>query len=164
MALPVNAIPAPCLRQVSTGKGIPTRETSANQATIPPRQAWLPSLVPIQARVSAFTPRQVWIPTSTRKGVEPSRHPQTLTNLNKPFGEGTPGAKKAHRAQSTRMIFIGNIPIDIPIAEVMMTSYSEEVTTPKTAKVKFVKHLTSSTPVMVPELYKSRRLLLLQCP
>jgi len=46
----------------------------------------------------------------------------------------------------------------------MMTSYSEEVTTPKTAKVKFVKHLTSSTPVMVPELYKSRRLLLLQCP
>jgi len=32
----------------------------------------------------------------------------------------------------------------------MMTSYSEERTTPKIAKVKFVKPLTSSIPVMVP--------------
>jgi len=31
----------------------------------------------------------------------------------------------------------------------MLTSYSEEVLTPKTAKVKFVKPSTSSTPIMV---------------
>jgi len=69
---------------------------------------------------------------------------------NKHFGEGTSGVKKAPKAQSTRRIFIGSIPIDIPIAEVMMTSYSEEVIAPKTAKVKFVKPSTSSTSIMVP--------------
>jgi len=68
---------------------------------------------------------------------------------NKQFGGGTSGVKNAPKAQSTRRIFMGSIPIDIPIAEVMMTSYSEEVTTPKTAKVKFVKPSTSSSPVMV---------------
>jgi len=73
-----------------------------------------------------------------------------MTKPNKQFGEGTSGVKKAPKAQSTRRIFVRSIPIDIPIAEVMMTSYSEEVTTPKTAKVKFVKSSTSSTPVMVP--------------
>jgi len=87
-----------------------------------------------------------------------------LRKPNKQFGKGTSGAKKASQAQSTRRIFIGSIPIDIPIVEVMMTSYSDEVTTPKTAKVKFVKPSTSSTPIMVPELYKSRRLPLLQFP
>jgi len=61
-------------------------------------------------------------------------HPQTVKKSNKQFGEGTSGVKKAPKAQSTRRIFIGSIPIDILIAEVMMTSYSEEVTTPKTAK------------------------------
>jgi len=73
-----------------------------------------------------------------------------MTKLNKQFRERTSGVKKAPKAQSTRRIFIGSVPIDIPIVEVMMTSYSEEVTTPKTAKVKFVKPSTSSTPVMVP--------------
>jgi len=96
-----------------------------------------------------LAPKQVWIPASRREGVEPSRHPQTLTNLDKPFGEGTSGVKKAPQAQPIRRIFIGNIPIDIPIAEVIMTSYLEEVTTAKTAKVKFVKHSNSSTPIMV---------------
>jgi len=73
-----------------------------------------------------------------------------MTKPNKQFGEGTSGVKTAPKAQSTRRIFIRSVPIDIPIAEVMMTSYSEEVTTPKAAKVKFVKISTSSTPVMVP--------------
>jgi len=73
-----------------------------------------------------------------------------MTKPNKQFGEGTSGVKKAPKAQSTRRIFIGSVPISIPVVEVMMTSYSDEVTTPKAAKVKFVKPLTSSTPVMVP--------------
>ena len=42
------------------------------------------------------------------------------------------------------------IPIDIPIAQVMMISYSEDETTPKTLKVKFIKLSTLSTPIMVP--------------
>jgi len=46
-----------------------------------------------------------------------------LTNPNKPFGKGTSRVKKAPQAQSIRRIFIENIPIDISIAEVMMTSY-----------------------------------------
>ena len=70
---------------------------------------------------------------------------------NKRFGEGTSRAKKAPQAQSTRRIFIGSTPIDIPVVEVMMTSYSEEVTTLKIAKVKFVKPSTSSTPIMAPK-------------
>jgi len=37
-----------------------------------------------------------------------------------------------------------------------MTSYSKEVTTPKTAKVKFVKPSTSSTPIMVPKSLQVR--------
>jgi len=92
----------------------------------------------------------VWIPTSTRKGVEPSRHPQTVTKPNKQFEKGTPGVKKDSKAQSTRRIFIGSVPIDIPVVEVMITSDSEEVTTPKAAKVQFIKPSTSSTPIMVP--------------
>ena len=47
-------------------------------------------------------------------------------------------------------MFIGSVHINIPIVEVMMTSYSEEVTTPKAAKVKFVEPSTSSIPIMVP--------------
>jgi len=73
-----------------------------------------------------------------------------VTKPNKKFGEGTSGVKKAPKAQSTKRMFIGSVHINIPIVEVMMTSYSEEVTTPKAAKVKFVKPSTSSTPVMVP--------------
>jgi len=46
MALLVSAIPAPCLRRVPIKKGTPIRETSANQATTPPRQARVSSLVP----------------------------------------------------------------------------------------------------------------------
>ena len=75
--------------------------------------------------------------------------PRTLKNPNKPFGKGTSGVKKAPQAQCIRRIFIRNIPIDIPVVKVMMTSCSEEVTTPKIAKVKFVKPSTSSTPIMV---------------
>ena len=150
MALPPSAIPAPRPRWVPTEKETLIRETSTNRAIIPSRQARVPSIVPRQTRVSTIAPRQVWIPTSTRKGVEPSRHPQTVTKPNKQFEKGTPGVKKDSKAQSTRRIFIGSVPIDIPIVEVMMTSYSEEVTTPKATKVKFVKPSTSSTPVMVP--------------
>jgi len=76
---------------------------------------------------------------------------------NKQFGEGTSGVKKTPKVQSTRRNFIGSIPIDIPIAEGMMTSYSEEVTMPKTAKVKFVKPSTSSTPVMVPRTLQVKK-------
>ena len=150
MALPASAIPAPRPRRVPTKKGTPIRETSANRAITPSRQARVPSIVPRKTRVSTITPRQLWIPASTGKGVKPSRHSRTVTKPNKQFGEGTSGVKKAPKAQSTKRIFIGSVPIDIPIAEVMMTSYSEEVTTPKAAKVKFVKPSTSSTPVMVP--------------
>jgi len=99
----------------------------------------------------------VWIPTSIRKGVEPSKYPQTLTNPNEPFGEGTSGAKKAFQAQSTRRIFIRKIPIDIPVVQVMITSYSEEATTPKIVKVKFVKPSTSSTPIMVPRTLQVKK-------
>jgi len=77
--------------------------------------------------------------------------PETVKKPNKQFGEGTSGVKKPPKAQSTRRIFNESIPIDIPIAKVMMTSYSEEVTTPKITKVKFVKPSTSSTPIMVPK-------------
>jgi len=73
-----------------------------------------------------------------------------LKNPDKPFGEGTLGVKKAPQVHSTRQIFIKTIPIDIPIAEIMMTSYLEERTMPKTSKVKFVKPSTSSTPTMIP--------------
>jgi len=50
-----------------------------------------------------------------------------------------------------RWIFFETIPIDIPVAEVMMTSYSEEVTAPKTLKVKFVRPSASSTPTRLPK-------------
>jgi len=83
-----------------------------------------------------------------------------LKNPNKPFGEGTSGVKNAPQAQSTRRIFIGNIPIDILIAKVMMIFYLEEVTTPKTVKVKFIKPSTSSILLWCLELYKLGRLLL----
>jgi len=73
-----------------------------------------------------------------------------LKNPNKPFGEGISGVKKAPQVRSMRWIFIGTIPIDILIAEVMMASYSEEETVPKTPKLKFIKPSTSSTPTMVP--------------
>jgi len=66
---------------------------------------------------------------------------------------------KSSSSSIHKYIFIGNIRIDIPVAEVMMTSYSEEVTTPKTTKVKFIKPSTSSIPIMVPRTLKSRRLL-----
>jgi len=59
MVLPVSVIPAPRLRRVPTRKGTPIRETSANQATTPPRQAQVPSPVSRQARVFAIAPRQV---------------------------------------------------------------------------------------------------------
>jgi len=137
MAFPASAIPAPRVRQVLTKKETPIRKISANRAATLPRKAQVPSSSMRQARVSTLAPRQVWIPASIGKGVEPSRHPRTMTKPNKQFGEGTSGVKKAPKAQSTRRIFIGSIPIDIPIAEVMMTSYSEEVTTPKAVKVKF---------------------------
>ena len=67
-----------------------------------------------------------------------------------PYGEGTSGIKNASQVRSTWWIFIGTIPIDIPIAQVMMTSYSEEEMVPKTPKVKFVNSLALSNPTMVP--------------
>jgi len=73
-----------------------------------------------------------------------------LKNPNKPFGEGTSRVKKAPQVHPTRRIFFGTIPIDIPIAEIMMTSYAEEVITPKIPKVKFIRPLVSSTPTVVP--------------
>ena len=39
----------------------------------------------------------------------------------------------------------------------MMTSYSEEVTTPKTVKVKFIKPSTLSTPIMVPRTLQAKK-------
>jgi len=48
-----------------------------------------------------------------------------------------------------RQIFIGTTPIDIPIAEVMMTSYSKEGIIPKTSKIKIFKLSTLSTPTMI---------------
>jgi len=73
-----------------------------------------------------------------------------LKNSNKPFGEGTSRVKKTPQVQSIIRIFIGTVSIDIPIAEVMMTSYSEEGLAPKTPKMKFFKLLASSTPTRVP--------------
>jgi len=55
-----------------------------------------------------------------------------------------------------RHIIIGIIPIDIPIAEVIITFYSEEVTTSKTPKVKFIKPSASSIPTMVPRTLQVR--------
>jgi len=59
------------------------------------------------------------------------------------------GVKKAPQALYTRRVFIGTIPIDIAAPKMMMTSYLEEVTTPKTSKVEFVKPSASSTPTIV---------------
>ena len=103
-----------------------------------------------QAQVSILNPKQVWLPTSTRKGAKPSRRLLTLKNPNEPFGEITSGVRKASQSHSTRRIFIETIRIDILVAKVMMTSYSEEEITPKTSKVKFIKPSTSSTRTMVP--------------
>jgi len=55
-----------------------------------------------------------------------------------------------------RWIFFRTIPIDIPVAAVMMTSYSEEVRTLKTSKVKFVRTSTSSTSNVVPRTLQVR--------
>jgi len=96
--LPGSAIPAPRLRQVLTKKGTPIRKTLANRATTLPRQAQVPSSSMRQARVSTLAPMKVWIPASTGKGVEPRRHPRTMTKLNKQFRKGTLGVKKAPKA------------------------------------------------------------------
>jgi len=138
-SLPIFSIPTPRKKQVSTKREAAIRETSADRATT----------ASSQNRVSALTPKQIYILASTRKGVESSRHPQTLKNPNKPFGEGTSGVKKVPQAQSIRRIFIGYILIDILVAEVMMTSCLEDVTTPIIAKVKFIKPSTTSIPPMV---------------
>jgi len=71
---------------------------------------------------------RTWAPSSTRKGAKSSKKPPTLKNPNKLFREGTSGSKKTPQVHPTRRIFIGTIPIDISIAEIMMTSYLEEGT------------------------------------
>jgi len=63
-----------------------------------------------------------------------------------------------------RRIFIETIPIDIPIAEVMMTSYSEEGTIPKTSKIKFFKLSISSAPTIVPRPLQVDKAALPQVP
>jgi len=78
-------------------------------------------------------------------GQSQAKKTSTLKNPNNPLGEGTSGVKKAPQVHLIRWIFIGTIPIDIPIAEVMMTSYSKEKIAPKTPKVKLIKPLASST-------------------
>ena len=144
MVLPTSAIAAPHPRQVLPKKGTPIRETPTNRATTLLRQAQVPSSFMRQGRASTLAPGQMWIPASTRKGAKPSRHPRIMTKPNKQFGKGTSGVKKAPKAQSTKRIFIGG--------------------------VRKLRRLNSSNlqlqaPLLCcPELYKSKRLLLLQCP
>jgi len=83
------------------------------------------------------------------EGGKPKQKTTNHEEPNKPLGEGTSGVKSALQVSSTKWIFIETIPIDIPIGEVIITSYSEEKMAPKTPKAKFVKSLASSTPSMV---------------
>jgi len=90
-------------------------------------------------------------------GAEPIRHHSTSKSPYKPFGEGTSGVKKAPQARFTRRVFIGTIPLNIPVAKVMMISYSEQVIAPKISKAKFVKHSAPSTPTIVPRSLQVRK-------
>jgi len=157
-----NLVLTPRPSQVLSQWGTHIREPPTTRATIQPRQARVPYLTPRQGRVPNLPLRQdrlpssgpihTWAPVFTRKGAKISKKPLTLRTLNKQFGEGTSGVKKAPQVCPRRRIFIETIPVDIPVAEVMMTSYSEEEIIPKTTKVKFVKPSTSSTSTMVPRL------------
>jgi len=162
MARPFNSVLTPRPSQLASRWGTHTKEAPTTRATIQPRQVQVPTSAPRQAQVPNLPMRRdgvpspgpihTWAPVFTRKGAKTSKQPLTLRTPNKPFGEGTSGVKKAPQVFPTRWIFIGTIPVDIPAAEVMMTSYSEEETMPKTAKVKFVKPSTSSTSTMGPRL------------
>jgi len=152
-------------------RGTYRREAPTARATVQPRHARAPHRTPKQVRLPTSAPRKAQVtnlpqrrgpvpssgsihicaPTSTGKGAKTSKKPLTSRIANKPFGEGTSGVKKA-QASPTRWILIGTIRIDIPVAEVMMTPYSDVEIIPKTAKVEFVKPSTSSTSTMVPRL------------
>ena len=170
MVRPFNLVLTPRPSQVLSQWGTHIREPPTTRATIQPRQARVPYLIPRQVRAPTSAPRQArvpnlplrqgrlpssgpthtWAPVFIRKGAKTSKKPLTLRTPNKSFGEGTSGIKNAPQVQPPRRIFFGTIPIDILVAEVMMTSYSEEVTATKTPKVKFVRPSASSTPTVVP--------------
>jgi len=130
--------------------------TSVSRAKTLRREARVSNMAPRHARVLTLAPKQVLLPTPTRKGAKLNKKPLTLMNPNKPFGEGISGVKNALQVWPTRRIFLGTIPIDIPAAELMVTSYSEGITAPKTLKVKFVKPSASSIPTVVPETLQVR--------
>jgi len=158
MARRFNPVLTPCSSQMPNRRRTYTREAPTARATIQQRQARVPHLTPKQVRVPTLAPRparaanlplrqdqapssgsiHTWALASTRKGPKTSKKPPTSRTPNKPFGEGPSGVKKTLQVRPTRQILIGTIPVDIPVAEVMVTSYSEEVTAPKTLKVKFV--------------------------